>query len=280
MWDREAQTIRGGLSRVAAATCIGSVHRAAVTAGSGPVIGQTVTNDLTGRRDFRVKDQSRAAGHVKVAVGVHASAKIESRAGEITQVAIGKDAELEHRDQRHLDVAEHVDVSATGTGSVHLQGVKNLFRSQAGIWPGADRTPSCQGVAGRIDHCRLDALHVIHVWNHGWSRRVVSQVGNRRWTGSKAYLIELGEVGGELFHTGFSAVVRHVALFIIAAHPRLAAHQHDHTHSDARHQGQQEQSGDQRESSRATCGVTHRLVSRALKPLLVAVAEIQIPRTD
>jgi len=208
-------------------------------AGGGPVVGQTVANNLPGGRDFRIKDQRRAAGDVEVAVAVHPSAKIKPRAGKITQVAIGKNAELEYRDQCHFHVAEHVDVRTAWAGGVHLQGVKNLFCRQPGVRSGADRAPSCHWVPGRINHGRLDTLHVIHVWNHRWSRRVVGQVGNRGRTGSKTYLIELGQVGCEFFHAGFCTIVRHVALFAVAAHPSLAGDQHDHTHSDTRHQHQE-----------------------------------------
>src|SRR5207302_4507316 len=140
---REAQTIGSGLSRVAAATRIGGIYHPAVTAGGGPVVGQTVANNLPGGRDFRIKDQRRAAGDVEVAVAVHPSAKTKPRAGKITQVAIGKNAELEYRDQCHFHVAEHVDVRTAWAGGVHLQGVKNLFCRQPGVRSGADRAPSC-----------------------------------------------------------------------------------------------------------------------------------------
>ena len=139
--NRELQAvgIGGRIRRIAAPGRIGHVNIALISAAIAVVVGQAVPDDFAHRRGLGVEHQRPVVGRQKeIAVGVDPALESKRRAGKITEIAVGKNAELENRDERDFHAARHVDRGPAGTGRDHLQGQRNNFGAQAGVLSGAD----------------------------------------------------------------------------------------------------------------------------------------------
>ena len=120
--------------RIASTVLVRHIHIALVVRTGTEVVGQPVADNLPDRRDFFVQNERAGVRRQKqVAVGVHPALKSETGAGEITQVAIGKNTELENRDERHFHAPRHIHRRSTRPGGADFQGQRNDFRSEAGV---------------------------------------------------------------------------------------------------------------------------------------------------
>ena len=196
---------------------VGHIYIALIVSGGAVIVRQPVADDLTDGRYFGIENQWSGIGREKkVSIGMHATLESEGRAGEVAQIAIGKNAKLKNRNKRDFHSARHIYRSPARPGGTDFQSQRNYFCGQAGAGSGTDDARSAGRITVRIRRPG-DAFLVIHRADHGVARRVIGQVRELCRCGGLRLLIERGQICGKQLHPGLGAIICPVGLQIIAA---------------------------------------------------------------